>query len=271
MPEGPEIRRAADRLAAAVAGEPLVNAEFAFPGLKRFERDLRGRRIESITPRGKALLTRFDHGWTMYSHNQLYGVWKIADAGERPDTKRSLRVALETGRRAILLYSASDVSMWRSDEIDSHPFLATLGPDVLDPSLDVPAVADRLRSPAFRGRALGGLLLDQRFLAGMGNYLRSEVLFAAGLHPARRPKELDDARVARLARAPLDIPRLSYATRGIARAGGMRSDYLADTPDGFRFQVFARAGEPCPACGTAIERMMANSRRLYLCPRCQPG
>src|SRR5690625_1766227 len=161
MPEGPEIRRVADRLAEAMAGDPLVRAQFAFPELKRFEGDLAGRRIESITPRGKALLTRFDHGWTLYSHNQLYGVWKIAAPGERPETKRSLRVALETARRAILLYSASDVSMWPSDQIGSHPFLRNLGPDILDPALDVQAVAARLRSPAFRGRALGSLLLDQ--------------------------------------------------------------------------------------------------------------
>ena len=271
MPEGPEIRRAADRLAEAVAGEPLVRAQFAFPALKRFERELAGRRIQSITPRGKALLTRFDHGWTMYSHNQLYGVWKTAAPGERPATTRSLRVALETARSAILLYSASDVSMWPSDEVESHPFLLTLGPDVLDPELEAGAVAERLRAPAFRGRALGSLLLDQRFLAGMGNYLRSEVLFAAGLHPKQRPKDLDDRQLARLARILLDIPRLSYSTRGIVQAGGMRSDYLADTADGFRFQVFARAGEPCPACGTPVERMMSGSRRLYLCPACQPG
>ena len=271
MPEGPEIRRTADRLAEAVAGRPLVSAWFGLPALRRHAQGLPGRHIVAVEARGKALLTRFDHGWTMYSHNQLYGVWKIAAPGERPETKRSLRVALETARSAILLYSASDVSMWPGDEVEQHPFLLNLGPDVLDPALDVHAVAERLRAPAFRGRALGGLLLDQRFLAGMGNYLRSEVLFAAGLHPKRRPNDLDDRQVARLARTLLDIPRLSYSTRGIAQAGGMRSDYLADTPDGFRFQAFARAGEPCPACGTPIERMMSGSRRLYLCPRCQPG
>src|SRR3546814_4708343 len=54
--------------------------------------------------------------WTLYSHNQLYGVWRIADAGERPDTKRSLRVALETTRKSILLHSASDVAMRRSSD-----------------------------------------------------------------------------------------------------------------------------------------------------------
>ena len=251
-------------------GRPLVRAQFAFPQLKRFETDLAGRRILSITARGKALLTRFDHGWTMYSHNQLYGVGKIAGAGERPETSRSLRVALETADTALLLYSASDVTMWPDDEVESHPFLRGLGPDILDPDVDVATVAARLQMPSFRGRSLGSLLLDQGFLAGMGNYLRAEVLFAAGLHPKLRPKELSAEQITRLARGLLDIPRLSYSTRGIHQADGMRSDYLADTADGFRFQVFARAGQPCPACGTPIERTMVGSRRLYLCHTCQP-
>lgn len=269
MPEGPEIRRAADRLADAVVGAPLRSAWFAFPALKPYEAGLIGRRIEAIVPHGKALLTHFDHGWTLYSHNQLYGVWKIAAAGERPDSGRSLRVALETDARAILLYSASDVAMWRSDEIHAHPFLARLGPDVLDPALKAATVVARLRDPRFRGRALGALLLDQGFLAGMGNYLRSEVLFAAKLRPERRPQDLDAAQLRALARELLAIPRRSYATRGIEPAQGMREDYLTDTPEGFRFLVFDREGLPCPVCGGTIERREVGTRRLYLCRRCQ--
>ncbi len=269
MPEGPEIRRAADRLATAVVGEPLVGAWFAFPELKRYQRGLKGRRIEAIAPHGKALLTRFDHGYTLYSHNQLYGVWTIAGSGERPETGRSLRVALETNERAILLYSASDVSMWRSDDVHRHPFLAKLGPDVLDQALDAAHVFERLRAPAFRGRSLGALLLDQGFLAGMGNYLRSEVLFLARLSPQRRPQDLQVQQLQALAAALLDVPRRSYATRGIEPASGMRADYLTDTPQSFRFAVFDREGEACPNCKATIERLDVGSRRLYLCPRCQ--
>jgi endonuclease-8 len=269
MPEGPEIRRAADRLAEAVVGERLASAWFAFPALKRFEKKLVGSIVESIVPHGKALLTRFDNGWTLYTHNQLYGVWRIAAAGERPGGRRSLRVALETRGKAILLYSASDVAMWRSDELHAHPFLARLGPDVLEPALDEAAVEARLREPRFAGRSLGALLLDQGFLAGMGNYLRSEVLFAARLRPERRPRDLDDGERAALARELLAVPRHSYATRGIAPAGGMRADYLTDTPDAFRFLVFDREGQPCPVCGATIERREVGSRRLYLCPPCQ--
>lgn len=271
MPEGPEIRRAADRLAAAVAGQVLVRAQFAFPTLKRFERTLPGRRILSITPRGKALLTAFDDGWTLYTHNQLYGVWQVAGPGERPDTTRSLRVALETRRASILLYSASDIELWRSDEIERHPFLQGLGPDVLDATLKAATVAARLKSPAFRGRTLGVLLLDQGFLAGMGNYLRAEVLFAAGLHPALRPRDLDDAQTARLAETLLAIPRLSYATRGIEPTRGMRADYLARAGEAFRFRVFQRDGQPCERCGTPIARIASQSRPLFLCPHCQPA
>ncbi len=271
MPEGPEIRRAADRLAAAVAGQTVLRARFAFAQLQRFEGELVGSRILSITPRGKALLTAFDNGWMLYSHNQLYGVWKVALPGQRPDTTRSLRVALETASAAILLYSASDIELWRSDEIEAHPFLQGLGPDVLDPALDVEAVAARLLSPAFRGRALGALLLDQGFLAGMGNYLRAEVLFDAGLHPASRPRELDAAQATRLARALLAIPRHSYATRGIEPTKGMRADYLAHEGERFRFHVFKREGQPCERCGTPIARIASQSRPLFLCPHCQPS
>ncbi len=269
MPEGPEIRRAADRLAEAVVGAPLRSAWFAFPALKPHEKRLRGRCIDAIEPHGKALLTHFDHGWTLYSHNQLYGVWKIAAAGERPDSARSLRVALETDDRVVLLYSASDVAMWRTEDLPRHPFLSKLGPDVLDPALSAAAVETRLDDARFRGRALGALLLDQTFLAGMGNYLRSEVLFAARLRPERRPQDLDRSERRALARELLAIPRRSYATRGIAPASGMREDYLTDTPDGFRFEVFDREGQPCPACGGTIVRREVGTRRLYLCPRCQ--
>ena len=270
MPEGPEIRRAADRLVAAVAGQTLLRAEFSFPRLKRFERELTGQRIVSITPRGKALLTAFDNGWTLYSHNQLYGVWKVVGPGQRPDTTRNLRVALDTAKASILLYSASDVEMWRSERIDSHPFLQGLGPDVLDPSVDAAQVQARLQSPAFRGRALGGLLLDQGFLAGMGNYLRAEVLFAAGLHPAQRPCELSPAQCQSLAGALLAVPRHSYATRGIQPTAGMRREYQSHEGEAFRFRVFKREGQPCERCGTPILRMASGSRPLFLCPRCQP-
>ena len=269
MPEGPEIRRAADRLANAVVGRPLVRAWFAFPTLKPHETTLPGRRIAAIEPHGKALLTRFEHGWTLYSHNQLYGVWQVAAAGARPASPRSLRVALDTADAAVLLYSASDVAMWRDDDLHRHPFLSKLGPDILDPALSARDVEARLHDPRFSGRSLAALLLDQAFLAGMGNYLRAEVLFEAALSPRRRPRDLAPVEHRQLAAALLAVPRRSYRTRGIEPAAGMRADYLTDTAHGFRFQVFDHEGLPCPRCGAPIVREMLAGRRLYACRACQ--
>jgi endonuclease-8 len=269
MPEGPETHRTADALAAAVAGQVLTAVEFAPASLTPYQSRLRGRRIEAIMARGKALLTHFEGGLTLYSHNQLYGVWRIADAGQRPETSRALRVRLETARKAILLYSASDLSMWRTAEVDAHPYLQRLGPDVLDPALDAAAVAARLQQPSASRRTLAALLLDQGFLAGMGNYLRSEVLYRARLAPDRRPGDLTGIERNTLAELLLRVPRESYLTRGIAPARGMRTDYLAPAQEGFRFRVFDREGEPCETCSARIVRIEAGARRLYLCPRCQ--
>ena len=147
MPEGPEIRRAADRLAEAVVGRPLASAWFHFPALKRYQKALVGHVITGIVPHGKALLTHFDHGLSLYSHNQLYGVWKVAAAGERPDEgARSLRVALETDERAILLYSASDVAMWKTDELlaDLHVINRGFGGSEM---IDTLHFADRIVIP----------------------------------------------------------------------------------------------------------------------------
>ena len=269
MPEGPEIRRAADTLAKAVVGFPLEHAWFAKPDLRPYHDLLPGCRIESIVPRGKALLTQFEGGLTLYTHNQLYGVWRIARPGGRPPSKRSLRVALDTRVKSILLYSASDVAIWPTDRVHEHPLLQRLGPDVLDPKLTDLDVIERLQSKRFAGRHLAALLLDQGFLAGMGNYLRSEALFHAGVAAQRRPCDLNDAETAAVAKAAIAVAGRSYRSRGISPAKGMRDDYLDHSSDAFRFFVFDRAGEACLNCHSIIQRVELSGRRLYQCPQCQ--
>lgn len=262
MPEGPEIRRAADTLAAAILNQPLRDVWFAFPQLQHYQAELIGERVTAIETRGKALLTHFSNGLTMYSHNQLYGVWKVAAAGETPATKRDLRVRLETAQQAILLYSASDITLGPRGEIEQHPFLQRIGPDVLDERLTAQQVAERLLSPPFRRRQLGGMLLDQAFLAGLGNYLRAEILWQAQLAPQHRPQDLTPEALQRLAQALLAVPRLSYHTRGQVNDDRHHGAL-------FSFKVFHRSGEPCPRCGAMNEKTMLSSRPFYFCPVCQ--
>ena len=273
MPEGPEIRRAADRLERALLDRPLDAVYFAFEDLAPLADELVGQRVTAVDTRGKALLTRFDGGLTMYSHNQLYGRWYVLRQGRKPKTNRSLRVALHNATHSALLYSASDVDLLDEAGLAEHPFLARLGPDILDRSLTEEAIAERLGAAAFRRRSLGALYLDQGFLAGNGNYLRSEILHFAGLHPTLRPVDLPDEGRARLAKTTLQIARRSYRTAGITNPPGRVDELKAEgvTRSALRFAVFGRAGRPCHVCDTRIERVDVTSRRLYFCPACQPA
>lgn len=271
MPEGPEIRLEADRIAKALLGGPLEQVEFTPPRLAHRAPELEATRVLTVAPHGKAMLIHFDNGLTLYSHNQLYGRWYVRRRGQPPKTRRSLRVGLHTRTHSALLYSASDIELLDSTELAAHPFLAKLGPDILDPSLTPEAVGERLRDPLFARRALAALYLDQGFLAGIGNYLRSEILFFAGCHPAAKPIKLDDAKLTRLAAETLNIARRAYRTRGItarpALAAAMKTEGY--TREGYRFMVFGRDGRLCHDCGEIIERIVATGRRLYLCPSCQ--
>lgn len=262
MPEGPEIRRAADKLASAVVGASLTQVWFAFPTLKPYEAELTGQVIEKLETRGKALLTYFSNGRILYTHNQLYGVWQVVDAGMTPDTKRDLRVRLETQQRAILLYSASDIEMLMPDELSTHPFLQRIGPDVLDTRVTAEQVCSRLLSARFRRRRFSGLLLDQAFLAGLGNYLRAEILWQAALSPQHCASTLTETQLSVLSEALLALPRLSYHTRGDADNNRHHGAL-------FRFKVFHRQGEPCERCGQPIERTLLSSRPFFWCPHCQ--
>ena len=271
MPEGPEIRRAADRVDAQIAGRRLEHVWFAFPELAPQADSLVGRRVSAVDSWGKALLTRFDDGRVLYSHNQLYGVWKLHHAEREPDTERSLRVRLVAEGRAASLYSASDVSLWEEGRLGEHPFLARLGPDLLTHGVTAGQVMARLQEPRFQRRGLGGLLLDQSLFAGIGNYLRSEILFFAGLHPKARPADLAETDLMHLARTILAVTRQAYEQAGVTN----RPDWAAaERRSGasrrrWRFAVFEREGMACHRCGTTIERTMVASRRLYACPRCQ--
>jgi len=271
MPEGPEIRREADRLAAALSGRRLEAVRFGLPRLRRFGPLLAGCVVAAVDTRGKALLTRFDNGLTLYSHNQLYGRWYVRPRDDYPPTNRSLRVALHTAEHSALLYSATDVAVLDAAALASHPFLTRIGPDLLGADLTGAAVAARLRQPEFRRRAVQALYLDQGFIAGVGNYLRSEILFHARIPPAARPVDLDSRALGRLGRSTLVIGERAYRTGGLTNPPGLVSKLSkqGSRRGAYRFAVFARDGRPCYRCGTTIQRTTAASRRLYWCPTCQ--
>lgn len=271
MPEGPEIRQEAQRISNVMVGYRCEQIFFGLPALKDYQGQFAGQHIESVTSRGKAMLVTFSNGLTIYSHNQLYGRWLAFPYHHRPETNRQLRLAIDTKAGSALLYSASDISVWPTGAINQHPFIARLGPDILDEGTDENVLRKQLTSKRFYRRSLGVLLLAQDFIAGLGNYLRSEILFLAALSPSRTPASLSNKEREALVHALKAVPTRSLETKGITISDAQLQEQQKAYTDyeDYRFAVFGRAGEPCITCRSIIKRTEVGGRRLYFCEVCQ--
>lgn len=270
MPEGPEIHREADKIRNAIGGKTCSYVYFYHDHLKPFETELTGKEVLSVEARGKGMIIRLEGDNWFYSHNQLYGKWFIKPAGSYPNTNRQLRAEIQTDKKSALLYSASEIDVMDGDSILDHPYLSSLGPDILG-DLSADEILKRTVSNTFNGRSFAALLLDQHFLGGVGNYLRSEILFHAGIHPSRRPKDLADDELETFSKSVLTIAHRSYESGGITlddkRVRKAREQ--GEKRNQYRHYVFAWGGKPCRSCGTDIEKISMSGRRLYLCKNCQ--
>ena len=271
MPEGPEIKIAADKIAKAIVLYPITEIFFAFEHLKPYEKILARQLVTAVNTKGKGMLIRFDNGLNIYSHNQLYGKWMIRNAYDYPETKRQLRLAIHNQQKSALLYSASDIEVLDEDAIALHPFLSRLGLDVLDSKTTVNNIEARLLNKSFYRRRFTSLLLDQGFLAGLGNYLRSEILFVARVHPTLRPVDCSQKQISALAKAAIAVPQQSYQTQGITNDLKLvqRLKQQGYSHQDYRHWVFGREERPCYICNTSIIKDSAGGRRYYYCPQCQ--
>ena len=271
MPEGPEIKRLADALQKQIAGSVTDSIRFGLAPLKRWEHRLSGARIKKIESHGKAMVIRLDNDLNIYSHNQLYGRWFFCNTNDYPDSKRQLRLAIDCQGKSALLYSASDIAVLNNEELRQHPFLRKLGPDVLDKSTTAKHIVERLSAVRYRNRQLGAVLTDQSFVAGLGNYLRCEILFYCRLHPKVRSRELENKKLRLLAKTILALPRQSYQTAGITNQLVQAKKLMKQgvTFEDARFYVFRRQGLVCYRCGSIIEKNSQAGQVCFYCPLCQ--
>ncbi|NOQ88341.1 MAG: endonuclease VIII [Gammaproteobacteria bacterium] len=280
MPEGPEIRRIADDLEKQIAGRVIDSIRFGLAPLKQWEHRLTGAKVNNIETYGKAMVIRLQEvngdALNIYSHNQLYGRWHFCNSDDYPESKRQLRMAIDCRGKSALLYSASEIAVLSDDELLQHPFLRKLGPDVLSRSTTSAHIVERLSSARYRNRQLGAVLTDQSFVAGLGNYLRCEILFYSSLQPKVRSSELDENKLYLLAETILKLARQSYQTAGITNDLD-HAQQLMKPGEGFegasfeeaRFYVFRRQGLPCYRCGSLIEKISQAGQACFCCPRCQ--
>jgi endonuclease VIII len=268
MPEGPEIFLAAREVHEAVAGK-ASSLQLFYPPLAAKIRSLRGIPIKRVHARSKAMLTEFANGVVLYSHNQLYGEWVIHAANE-PLLQKQVRLVITTAKHQAVLYSATDFAWLRAGKEDEHPYIAKLGPEVLSDQVRAAHIAQRLA--AFPRRVIADALLDQHVLAGLGNYLRADILLVAKINPLRKINTLTPSELLRIAKACKTLTQRSVQRQGVVRPW---AQYLAARKAGAdyeaaRFYAFDREGAPCWECATPIARMTQGGRGLFYCPNCQP-
>ncbi len=259
MPELPEVETVVRTLAPYLTGKRILRAEFFSRHVVRQDFDslsatLAGRQILSVSRQGKFVVLGLDRG-SLSIHLGMTG--KLLAAG-RPGLHTRAIFDLDRGTLAY-----DDIRHFGRIEWSTGPpaRLATLGPDPL--AISLPDFRGAL--VAHRGR-IKALLLNQRFLSGIGNIYADEILFQARIHPKAR--RIGVQRTAALHEAMLDVLR-----RAISLGGSSISDYVDAQGRKGTFQlhhrVYGRAGLPCPRCGSPIRKIVLAQRGTHFCPSCQ--
>ncbi|MBX7195819.1 MAG: hypothetical protein K1X94_27440 [Sandaracinaceae bacterium] len=273
MPEGDTLHRIALRMQPLVGG--LVEA-LSLPRGTQPTAHLVGKRIVSIEARGKNLLVTFEGRWVLHTHLRMNGAWRLRARDDRPLSSRFPRgtvVHLATATHEALCTNAPTVVLARAGSLRFDP-LASLGPDLLADEVDLDAMVRRLR--AADETPIGLAVMDQRLVAGIGNVWKSEGLFARGLDPfAPVARFADDELRALLAHLHMamqaNVDGRAHRRALVPARGGPRITRLSVGGAREGHAVYERAGAPCLACGTRVERRKQGTRSTYVCPRCQPA
>ena len=272
MPEGDTIFRAARTLHRALAGQPIVRFESVVPGLTRVDvdRPIAGRRLESVTARGKHLLMQLSGDLVLHTHMRMNGSWHLYRRGERwQRPHRDMRVVVATHAWEAVGFNIPVAEFLSTSELARHPRLRQLGPDLAGPAFDSHEVVSRIRTRA--ADAIADLLIDQRDMAGIGNVLKSEILHVSGINPFAAAGSLSDEAISRLLDAAARLMRMNVADRtATLRRDSGRHTTGSMNPDR-RLWVYGRGGKPCRRCGARIESRKTgpDARLTYWCPACQ--
>jgi len=274
MPELPEVETVARDLRRHLlpdGGKPgpeVVSARVSWARTLRdgdveaFLASVPGRRIEAIGRRGKQLVIDLSGGAFLTVHLKMTGQLFVVPRDLPPDPYERLALALDDGRELRFrdIRKFGRVGLYLADE---DPF-DEIGPEPLDPAFTLRAFRDRLRG---RRARLKPLLVDQAFVAGVGNIYADEALWRARLHPLRSAASLRPGDVRALYRHVTEI-----LTEAVERRGSSIDDYTAPDGDGEmqeRLDVYQRTGEPCRRCGRPIRRIVIGIRATHFCTWCQ--
>ncbi len=271
MPELPEvetIRRALQeggREGPAIPGWHITEADIywakalAVPDETTFLREIVGQQVRVIARRAKFLDLELERHHLVL-HLRMSGDIRVQPLGTEAHKHDRLRLSFDHPYELVFSDPRKFGRIWLLS--DPAPLWDRLGPEPLDESFTEEEFYLRLKQ---RQRQLKPLLMDQSFLAGMGNIYTDEALFQARLHPLQNSAKLNRQQAADLLSAIRE-----QLLQGIARNGASIDWVYRGGDFQNHFQVYQRDGQPCTHCGTTIERITIGQRGTHFCPNCQP-
>jgi formamidopyrimidine-DNA glycosylase len=271
VPELPEVEILARGLRRSLLGRTLVDVDLRWDGCvspadpRAFARRLKGETVLSVGRRGKWLRIALSGGDTLLLHPRMTGQLLLGDDDVDDDRHVRAVFSLDDGRKLRF------VDMRKFGRVclvaDADAVLAELGPEPLSDDFTPARLASMLESR--RGR-IKPLLLNQRFLAGLGNIYTDEALWQARIHPLRLANTLTPDEVRRLHRSIRAVLRAAIASGGTTLSDETYR-HVDGEPGAFSGQLaaYGRTGEGCPRCGTPIDRIRVCGRSTHYCPACQ--
>ncbi len=276
MPELPEVETIRQRLIKGFGGRPsildqtILQARLLWSGTLAnanndyFEGFVRGQQVLSVDRRAKFLYLTLTDAYLVF-HLRMSGdlFMEQIDQTETHPYRYAQhdRVWLDfdSGWRLVFNDIRKFGRMWLLKDLDT--FFARIGPEPLDETLTPKDFHKNLIS---KSRQLKPLLLDQSFIAGVGNIYSDEALFMAGLHPLRKSDSLSLPEATRLLNAIRTV-----LSKGIDQKGAS-IDWVYRGGD-FQnfFQVYQQEDQPCPRCGSPIQKTKVGQRGTHFCPNCQ--
>lgn len=272
MPELPEVETVVRGLRNDLLGRRIVSmwhdwpATIHSPAPADFAERIHNQRIQRLRRRGKYILVELTRD-TLVIHLKMSGRLYVAEAGSRQEADRWVHLRFDLDDGAQLRFS--DVRKFGRAYLseDVGRLLGHLGPEPLGEAFTLAHFRAGARD---RKLAIKALLLQQEFVAGVGNIYADEALFRAGIHPAMKAGLLDDDECESLRRAICDALRAGIQHEGASINWYRKADGgKGQSQD--HFYVYGRTGLPCLRCGTAVNKIRVAQRGTHFCPECQPA
>ena len=273
MPELPEVETIVRDIRPELVGRRIETAKLSHDDVlrgvsrRKLLRTLAGTRIDAVSRRAKHAVLQLEHGRLVIQPG-MTGSLRVHDRPLSRDENRYavLRAALDDGRTLVYRDVRRLGTLLLLDERGWRDYDAALGPEPLDPAFTAKELAARLGRSR---QAVKKVLMDQRYVVGVGNIYANEALFAAGIDPSRPANRVTPAEYARLHRETRRILEAAIASNGTTLR-----DYRTGTGELGEFQlellVYGREGEPCVRCGARLTGThLIDARATVLCHRCQ--